>query len=183
MPQKYEQFTPQLLPRYWRSPKMRFMNVNGDAYLCFLDFHCQTVMKPLKQEAMVLVWLCLFITHTHTHKAQKYKVYPHLLDREQTPPLHDTTATQIHMQRTRRKKKSDIVVLVFFLEHHEFCFWPRGLSRGLSLRRSGFVIPAASVWFGEAATGSGSGAKNTEKLSFMLCILCLRLLGYQVRST
>lgn len=139
MPQKYEQFTPQLLPRYWRSPKMRFMNVNGDAYLCFLDFTARRLWKPPKQEAMVLVWLCLFITHTHTHKAQKYKVYPHLLDREQTPPLHDTTATQIHMQRTRRKKKSDIVVLVFFLEHHEFCFWPRGLSRGLSPRRSGFV--------------------------------------------
>lgn len=101
-------------------------------------FHCQTVMKPLKQEAMVLVWLCLFITHTHT-KPKSTRCILICWTGNKRPRCMTRQPLRFTCKRTQRKKKSDIVVLVFFLEHHEFCFWPRGLSRGLSLRRPGFV--------------------------------------------
>lgn len=140
MPQKYEQFTPQLLPPYWRSPKMRFMNVNGGCLFVLFRFPCQTVMKPLKQEAMVLVWLCLFITHTYTQspKVQAVSSSAGLWTNNPSCMCEDTTATQMHMQRSPRQNISDMVVLVFFLEHPKFWFRPRRLSTGLSLRRSGF---------------------------------------------
>lgn len=89
--------------------------------------------------------MTVFIHNTHTHtKPKSTRCILICWTGNKRPRCMTRQPLRFTCKRTQRKKKSDIVVLVFFLEHHEFCFWPRGLSRGLSLRRSGFVIPAAS---------------------------------------
>lgn len=162
MPQKYEQFTPQLLPRYWRSPKMRFMNVNGDAYLCFLDFHCQTVMKPLKQEAMVLVWLCLFITHTHTQSPKVQGVSSSAGPGTNAPAAWHDSHSDSHARGLNVKRS---LTLSCWCSSLNIMSSVSGLVGWVEDSRSGdqglYPSCLCLVWWGSYRL------KNTEKLSFM----------------